>query len=49
VQIYRGFWMVSWFKTEFGQRELQLAEEQGVAPEKLLDDLVAACRPAARG
>ncbi|MFN3335634.1 MAG: FGGY family carbohydrate kinase, partial [Caldilinea sp.] len=30
VQIYRGFWMVSWFKNEFGQRELQEAEELGV-------------------
>ncbi|MBE2238490.1 MAG: FGGY-family carbohydrate kinase [Caldilineaceae bacterium] len=49
VQIYRGFWMVSWFKTEFGQRELQLAEEQGVAPEKLLDDLVADVPPGCDG
>ncbi|MCO5214286.1 MAG: FGGY-family carbohydrate kinase [Caldilinea sp.] len=49
VQIYRGFWMVSWFKTEFGQRELQLAEAQGVAPEKLLDDLVADVPPGCDG
>jgi sugar (pentulose or hexulose) kinase len=49
VQIYRGFWMVSWFKKEFGQRELQLAEEQGIPPEKLLDDLVAAVPPGAQG
>lgn len=49
VQIYRGFWMVSWFKTEFGQRELQLAEEQGVAPEKLLDGLVAHVPPGCEG
>ncbi|HHY57057.1 MAG TPA: carbohydrate kinase [Chloroflexi bacterium] len=49
VQIYRGFWMVSWFKTEFGQRELQLAEEQGVAPEKLLDGLVANVPPGCEG
>ncbi|MBK8048899.1 MAG: FGGY-family carbohydrate kinase [Anaerolineales bacterium] len=49
VQIYRGFWMVSWFKKEFGQRELELAEEQGVAPEKLLDALVADAPPGAMG
>ena len=49
VQIYRGFWMVSWFKQEFGQRELQLAEEQGIPPEKLLDDLVAQVPPGAQG
>jgi sugar (pentulose or hexulose) kinase len=41
VQIYRGFWMVSWFKKEFGQVELQLAEEQGIAAEVLLDQLLA--------
>ena len=41
VQIYRGFWMVSWFKKEFGQLELQLAEEQGIAAEVLLDQLLA--------
>lgn len=41
VQIYRGFWMVSWFKKEFGQLELQMAQEQGIAPEQLLDELVA--------
>lgn len=49
VQIYRGFWMVSWFKNEFGQRELQEAEAQGVAPEKLLDNLVADVPPGCDG
>ena len=29
VMIYRGFWMVSWFKKEFGLREQHLAEERG--------------------
>ncbi len=41
VQIFRGFWMVSWFKKEFGQVELQLAQEQGIAAEVLLDQLLA--------
>ncbi len=49
VQIYRGFWMVSWFKNEFGQRELQEAEELGVAPEKLLDNLVSNVPPGCEG
>ncbi|MFT0211045.1 FGGY-family carbohydrate kinase [Pseudomonas sp. F1_0610] len=40
VMIYRGFWMVSWFKQEFGLQELQLAERLGLAPEALFDDLV---------
>ena len=40
VQVYRGYWMVEWFKREFGQREVSLAAERGVAPEALFDDLV---------
>ncbi|MGH8434077.1 MAG: FGGY-family carbohydrate kinase [Pseudomonas sp.] len=40
VMIYRGFWMVSWFKNEFGLREMQRAKELGVEPEALFDELV---------
>ncbi len=40
LQIYRGYWMVSWFKQEFGQPETLLAEEQGIETETLFDDLV---------
>lgn len=40
VMIYRGFWMVSWFKKEFGLREQKLAEQRGVEPEVLFDELV---------
>ncbi|MES2818500.1 MAG: FGGY-family carbohydrate kinase [Pseudomonadota bacterium] len=40
VMIYRGFWMVSWFKQEFGLREMQRAKALGVAPEALFDELV---------
>ncbi|MGY4532849.1 sugar (pentulose or hexulose) kinase [Pseudomonas sp. TE3786] len=40
VMIYRGFWMVSWFKQEFGLREMQRAKELGVEPEALFDELV---------
>ncbi len=42
IQIYRGYWMVSWFKTEFGQHEQRLADERGLAPEALFDELVRA-------
>ncbi|MES0873626.1 FGGY-family carbohydrate kinase [Sinimarinibacterium thermocellulolyticum] len=41
IQIYRGFWMVSWFKREFAHREQALAAERGVAVEALFDELVA--------
>ncbi|NMC84276.1 MAG: carbohydrate kinase [Anaerolineaceae bacterium] len=40
VQIYRGYWMVSWFKREFGMNEERLASERGVETEELFDDLV---------
>ena len=40
IQITRGFWMVSWFKEQFGLHEQQIALERGVTPESLFDDLV---------
>ncbi len=40
VMIYRGFWMVSWFKKQFGLKEQQVASEKGLAPEALFDELV---------
>jgi sugar (pentulose or hexulose) kinase len=49
VQIYRGYWMVSWFKQEFGLRERQLAEEQDVEPEFLFDELVNQVPPGSDG
>lgn len=49
IQIYRGYWMVTWFKQEFGLREERLAAERGVEPETLFDDLVRAVPPGADG
>src|SRR5262249_25964100 len=49
VQVYRGFWMVSWFKKEFGQHEEELAKEKGIAPEALFDELVNAVPPGSMG
>jgi sugar (pentulose or hexulose) kinase len=40
IQIFRGYWMVSWFKQEFGLREERLAADKGVEPEMLFDELV---------
>lgn len=37
VEIYRGYWLISWFKREFAAKEVQQALEQGVAPEQLLN------------
>lgn len=49
IQIYRGFWMVSWFKREFGFNEERLAAQRGVATEELFDDLVNAVPPGSLG
>lgn len=49
VMIYRGFWMVSWFKQEFGLREQKLAEQKGIEPEALFDELVEAVPPGSMG
>ncbi len=37
VEIFRGYWMISWFKREFAPLEVQEAMEQGIAPEVILD------------
>jgi sugar (pentulose or hexulose) kinase len=49
VQIFRGYWMVRWFKEQFGDREVLAAAERGIAPELLLDELVAAVPPGSLG
>jgi len=49
VQVYRGFWMVSWFKEEFAWRELSLARQSGVDAEELLDKLADSVQPGSGG
>ncbi len=49
VQVYRGYWMVNWFKQEFAHREQRLAEERGVQPEELFDELVEQVPPGSMG
>lgn len=49
IQIYRGYWMVSWFKQQFGHREQRIADERGVPPEVLFDELIQTIEPGSRG
>ena len=49
LQVYRGYWMVTWFKNEFGLRERRLADEQGIEPEDLFDDLVTSVPAGSQG
>ncbi|MDZ7265499.1 MAG: FGGY-family carbohydrate kinase [candidate division KSB1 bacterium] len=49
IQIFRGFWMVSWFKEEFGYPEKELASQNNIAPETLFDDLIKDIPPGSLG
>lgn len=49
VMIFRGYWMVSWFRREFGLREEQIARNRKIAPEALFDDLVRDIPPGSMG
>lgn len=49
VQIFRGYWMVNWFKEQFGQAECSAAAMEGVAPELLFERLVDTVPPGSQG
>lgn len=38
IQVYRGYWMISWFLREFAAKEVQMAKELGVEPVTLLNE-----------
>jgi len=37
IQVFRGFWMLSWFIKEFGDKDKEEAEALGISPEELLN------------
>jgi len=49
IQIFRGYWMVSWFKKEFGHLERLMAEQQNVVPESLFDEMIKDIPPGSMG
>jgi sugar (pentulose or hexulose) kinase len=49
VQINRGFWMVSWFKEEFGLEEKFEAADRKIEPEFLFDELLEQSPPGSDG
>jgi len=49
VQVYRGYWMVSWFKEQFGHPEQQRALMEDVAPEALFDRMARDVPPGSMG
>ncbi len=36
IEVFRGYWMISWFMQEFSHRELLEAKEKNISPEELL-------------
>jgi sugar (pentulose or hexulose) kinase len=49
VGIMRGYWMVSWFKEEFGHPEIEKAAKEGIEAEELFDRLIDDVPPGSMG
>lgn len=49
VAVPRGFWLVSWFKKEFGRREVKRAKKLGVEAEVLFEKLLKDVPPGSGG
>ncbi len=49
VMIYRGYWMINWFKKEFGHKEVELAKKTGKTPEELFDEMIKDIPPGSMG
>ncbi len=49
VEIFRGFWMIKWFKEEFAHKEVKKAKKKGIPEEEVLDELLEQSPPGAMG
>ena len=49
VEIFRGFWLVRWFRDEFAHPERKKAFENNTKPEKLFDDFLKKTPPGSLG
>lgn len=49
VEIFRGFWMITWFKNEFAQEEVEMAREKNISAEEVLNELLCQSPPGAMG
>jgi sugar (pentulose or hexulose) kinase len=49
IEIFRGYWLISWFKNEMGHREMEEAKRSGMVPEELLNRLLDASPPGNQG
>jgi sugar (pentulose or hexulose) kinase len=49
LQVYRGYWLVDWFRRELAATEVARAAQAGTEPETLFDELLEATPPGAMG
>jgi len=49
VEIFRGFWMIAWFKNEFAFQEVMEAKEKGIAAEVVLNRHLEKTAPGSMG
>lgn len=49
VEIFRGYWMISWFKKEFASREMVEALEKNIPPEEILNKRLKDIPPGSNG
>lgn len=47
--IYRGYWMINWFKNEFGHPEIEKSKETGIPAERLFDEMIKDIPPGSMG
>lgn len=49
IEIFRGFWMITWFKRQFAEKEVETAQKMGIPAEELLNQCLKRTRPGAMG
>jgi sugar (pentulose or hexulose) kinase len=49
VQVYRGFWMVSWFIEQFACNEQDKAAKRGISIEEIFDEMIDEINPGSDG
>ncbi|MCK4767071.1 MAG: FGGY-family carbohydrate kinase [Desulfobacula sp.] len=49
VEIFRGFWMITWFKKEFAYKEVEQAKKKGIPAEEVLNQCLERTQPGAMG
>ncbi|MCL2879685.1 MAG: FGGY-family carbohydrate kinase, partial [Treponema sp.] len=49
VQVYRGYWLISWFKNEFAAKEIEEAARKGISPEEILNSRLRDIPPGCEG